>query len=525
MKRREFIKRAIPITSVPIMIGGMPVSVIAESNNLRELTNAAEESDRVLVLIFLDGGNDGINTIMPLDQYDVLKWDGTGGVSKPLRRPDLMIPENKFHTIDSNTGFHPDMEDFKNLYNENKLTFVRNVGYPNPNKSHFRSTDIWNSGSAAEEYITSGWFGRYLSIDHPNYPDGYPNTEFPDPLALTIGNVTSNTCKGPMINMGVAVQKLDNFINVKEGDGALPSTPYGHELAYIRKASKLTNEYMDKIESAANLGGNSTINYPDYDLAQQLKITAQLIGGGLKTKIYVARIGGFDTHDNQVENGNPEEGNHSNLLKILSESVAAFQSDIISRGLESKVLTMTYSEFGRRVFQNKSLGTDHGEAGPMFFISPYVNPEYIGNMPSLANIDNIEWEYDFRSAYGSILMDWFGAEESIIKALLYENFQYVPVLVGTTTGSNIEVKQSDKIQVYPNPFHKWINIEINIKEGSVLLNIIDANGRISKELINKKLNSGKHTIKYNAQHLQNGLYFVQLVNNKSKYSRTVIKQN
>ncbi len=523
MKRREFIKRSIPVTTIPMMIGGMPISAIAESENLKQLVNGSDQSDRVLVLIFLDGGNDGINTIMPLDQYDVLMWDGTGGISKPMRRPDLMIPENKFHKINNNTGLHPQMEDFKNLFNDNKLTFVRNVGYPNPNKSHFRSTDIWNSGSSANEYVTSGWLGRQLSIDHPEYPDNYPNSEFPDPLALTIGRVTSNTCQGPMINMGIAVKNLDNFIEIKEGDGTVPSTPYGHELEYIRKASKLTNDYLDRVELAANLGGNSSINYPEHDLAQQLKITAQLIGGGMKTKIYVARIGGFDTHDNQVINGNPEEGNHSNLLKKLSESVAAFQNDIISRGLENKILTMTYSEFGRRVFQNKSYGTDHGEGGPMFFISPYVNPEYIGNMPSLAVIDNIEWEHDFRSVYGSVLMDWFGVEESIIKALLYENFEYVPVLIGATTGSNTEIKHSNKLMVYPNPFKRLINIEFEIDEGPVVLHIIDTNGRIIKEVINKKLSGGKHNIRYNTGHLENGLYFLKLVSNKSKHSKSIIK--
>ena len=527
MKRRDFIKNTIPIASVPLMIGGMPVSAIAESQNLRELVNGSDESDRALVLIFLDGGNDGINTIMPLDQYDILMRDGSGGSSKPLRRPDLMIPENKFLKINNTTGLHPKMEGLKNLHNENKMTFVRNVGYPNPNKSHFRSSDIWNTGSAADEYLTSGWLGRYLSSDHPEYPDNYPNSEFTDPLALTVGRITSNTCQGPMINMGIAVKNFNNFIDIKEGDGTAPDTPYGHELEYIRKASKLTNDYLDRVELAANSGANSSINYPEYDLADQLQIIAKLIDGGLKTKIYVARIGGFDTHDSQVENGNPEEGRHSYLLKVLSESVAAFQSDIINRGLENKILTMTYSEFGRRVFQNKSFGTDHGEGAPMFFVSPFVNPDYIGNMPSLEFIDNIEWEHDFRSVYGSILMDWFGVEESIIKAILYENFQYVPVLIGAKTiaGTNNENYNNNKLTIYPNPIKKWINIEFEVMRGYVELNIIDINGRVVKELVNKTLNSGKHRIKSNIENLKNGLYFVRYVNEKSKYSRSIIKQN
>ena len=139
MRRRDFIKNTIPIASAPLIVGGMPINALAETPSLKKLVNGYEESDRALVLIFLDGGNDGINTIMPLDQYDVLMRDGSGGSSKPLRRPDLMISENKFLKINDSMGFHPKMGDFKNLYDENKMTFVRNVGYPNPNKSHFRS--------------------------------------------------------------------------------------------------------------------------------------------------------------------------------------------------------------------------------------------------------------------------------------------------------------------------------------------------------------------------------------------------
>ena len=527
MKRRDFIKNTIPIASAPLIVGGMPINALAETPSLKKLVNGYEESDRALVLIFLDGGNDGINTIMPLDQYDVLMRDGSGGSSKPLRRPDLMISENKFLKINDSMGFHPKMGDFKNLYDENKMTFVRNVGYPNPNKSHFRSTDIWNAGSAADEYITSGWLGRYLSSDHPEYPDNYPNSDYTDPLALTIGRVTSNTCQGPMINMGIAVKNFNNFIDIKEGDGVVPDTPYGHELEYIRKASKLTNDYLERVELAANSSSNSNVTYPEYDLAEQLQTIAKLIDGGLKTKIYIARIGGFDTHDSQVENGNAEEGRHSTLLKILSESVAAFQSDIINRGLENRILTMTYSEFGRRVFQNKSYGTDHGEGAPMFFVSPFVNPDYIGSMPSLEFIDNIEWEHDFRSVYGSVLMDWFGVEENIIKALLYENFEYVPILIGakTTTGIDNENNTNNKLNVYPNPVKKWINIEFEVKSGDVELNIIDTNGRVVDELISKSLKSGKHSIKSNLEKLKNGLYFVRFINQKSKYSRSIIKQH
>ena len=526
MKRRDFIKKTIPLGTTPLILSGMPVSVMAETSNLSALINAGSISDRCLVLVFLDGGNDGINTLIPIDQYDILMRDGSGGDSQPLRRPDLMIPEDNILKLDglSNTGLHSKMDKFQNLFNEDKLGFVRNVGYPNPNKSHFRSTDIWNSASSSEEFVFSGWFGRYLSNDHPSYPEGYPNNEFPDPLALTIGRTASNTCQGPIVNMGMAIKNLNSFVDIKEGDGEVPNTPYGHELQYIRTASKLTNDYFDRLEEAANYGGDSKIEYPELYLAQQLKIVAQLIAGGLKSKVFVVRLGGFDTHDNQVESGSPETGRHAQLMEELSESVYAFQQDVIDRGLEERVLTMTYSEFGRRVFQNKSYGTDHGEAAPMFFMSPFVNPNPIGSLPSLEYIDNIEYEHDFRSVYGSILMDWFGTEETTIRSILYEDFKYIPILVGTRTSTEEPHPMSKRIEAYPNHFQNNLNIKIDIKRGDTLLKIVDSSGRDIKEIVNKKLKHGVHEFRYDGTHLSNGLYFILLENEGRRSGMSLFKR-
>ena len=527
MKRRDFIKKTIPLGATPLILSGMQVSVMAETSNLSALINAGSVSDRCLVLVFLDGGNDGINTLIPIDQYDILMRDGSGGDSQPLRRPDLMIPEDNILKLNglSNTGLHSKMDKFQNLFNEDKLGFVRNVGYPNPNKSHFRSTDIWNSASSSEEFVFSGWFGRYLSNDHPSYPQGYPNNEFPDPLALTIGRTASNTCQGPIVNMGMAIKNLNSFVDIKEGDGEVPNTPYGHELQYIRTASKLTNDYFDRLEEAANYGGDSKIEYPELYLAQQLKIVAQLIAGGLKSKVFVVRLGGFDTHDNQVESGSPETGRHAQLMEELSESVYAFQQDVIDRGLEERVLTMTYSEFGRRVFQNKSYGTDHGEAAPMLFMSPFVTPNPIGSLPSLEYIDNIEYEHDFRSVYGSILMDWFGTEETTIRSILYEDFKYIPILVGTRTSTEEPHPMSKRIEAYPNPFQNNLNIKIDIKRGDTLLKIVDSSGRDIKEIVNKKLKHGVHEFRYDGTHLSNGLYFILLENEGRRSGMSLIKRN
>ena len=212
-------------------------------------------------------------------------------------------------------------------------------------------------------------------------------------------------------------------------------------------------------------------------------------------------------------------------MEELSESVSAFQDDIIDRGLEERVLTMTYSEFGRRVFQNKSYGTDHGEAAPMFFLSPFVNPNPIGSLPSLEYIDNIEYEHDFRSVYGSILMDWFGTDESTIRSLLYEDFKYIPILVGTSTNIEEPHPMSKRIEAYPNPFKNNLNIKIEIKSGKTLLKIVDASGREIKEIVNKKLNYGIHNFTYDGTHLKNGLYFILLENEGKRSGVSIIKRN
>ena len=511
MKRREFLKRSVPLTAAPIYLSGVPISAMTESANLAALTNAGSLSDRCLVLVFLDGGNDGLNTLIPIDQYDVLMRDGSGGDSQPLRRPDLMIPKNKILKLNGldDTGLHSTMEKFQTLFGEDKLGFVRNVGYPNPNKSHFRSTDIWNSGSSSDEFVTSGWFGRYLSSNHPSFPDGYPNSNYPDPLALSIGNTASNTCQGPIINMGVSIKNLNNFIDIKEGGNNTPDTPYGHELQYIRTASKLTNEYFDRLEEASEKGGATSIEYPGYKLAEQLKIVAQLIAGGVKSKIFVVRIGGFDTHDNQVDEGNPETGRHALLMEELSESLFSFQQDIIQRNLEERVLTMTYSEFGRRVSENGSEGTDHGSAAPvMLFGSPLRGSGFIGSHPSLSNLNrrgNMYNTIDFRSIYQTVLTDWLCGDSNFINAAMLGN-EYD--LLGLGFGcQDSDVVDYNSLLNYHAPIYsnydQRVNLNLRIQQThKVNIKTFDILGRHVNTIFSGDLIRGEH--EFSISHNKNG---------------------
>ena len=173
MKRRTFLKSASAV-SVPIMLGGLQVSAIARS----PFMNAANGSDKILILIRLDGGNDGLNTLIPLDQYEKLY----------NVRQNLIVPENDLLPIDHDLGFHPAMSGMKTMYDEGKMNIIQDVGYPNQNRSHFRSTDIWTSGSAADVFETTGWMGRYFGSLYPGYPEGYPNDDCPDPFAITLGS-------------------------------------------------------------------------------------------------------------------------------------------------------------------------------------------------------------------------------------------------------------------------------------------------------------------------------------------------
>ncbi|MEL6654758.1 MAG: DUF1501 domain-containing protein, partial [Bacteroidota bacterium] len=229
----------------------------------------------------------------------------------------------------------------------------------------------------------------------------------PDPLAITIGSVVSTTCQGVTTNLGMAIKDPSAFQQLLNGGtGPAPSTPYGDELTFIRQTMNATNEYLTVIQGADSNGNNLS---PLYDtnpsrLAEQLKIVARLISGGLQTKIYIVSMGGYDTHANQVDPTNTVMGTHADLLGELSSAVEAFQDDLQQLGISERVLSMTFSEFGRRIKSNDSDGTDHGAAAPLMLIGDKVNPQILGANPTIPAVvdpkDSLPMLYDFRSVYG-----------------------------------------------------------------------------------------------------------------------------
>ena len=288
MKRKDFLRNTLPMAVIPSLLKPYSVRVLGDSPFLQQMLNGFVETDKVLVLVQLNGGNDGLNTLIPLDQYSAYF----------NARSNIAIPENNVLRLSgvSGVGFHPAMTGMQQLYNQGELRIVQAVGYPNPNFSHFRATDIWMSGSASNEVLTSGWTGRYLADQYPDFPTGYPNTNAPDPLGIQIGSTTSLTLQGPTSNMGISISSTSNFYNLINGtEEPVPATPAGEALQYVRLVARQTNAYAGRITEAASKVTQQGV-YPANSLADQLKIVARLFNGGLKTRVYMVILGGFVKH-------------------------------------------------------------------------------------------------------------------------------------------------------------------------------------------------------------------------------------
>jgi uncharacterized protein (DUF1501 family) len=410
MKRRDFIKTVAPLAVVPFFSNQLFAAALPHSRlDEAVLGMLGPESDRVLVIIQMNGGNDGLNTVLGLDQYSNLA----------AARSNILIPEASVLRLGSTpTGLHPAMTGLKGLFDEGKLSVIQGVSYANPNFSHFRATDIFNSGSDSTESLTTGWIGRYLEYAFPGFPDAYPSTLMPDPLSIRIGSSNTLGLQGYEISTGQTVPSnfngsLTQLLSYQ--NTSLPMGNAGIELDFLRDQQAYTNQYGSRIVSAWAAGTNA-VTYPaaaaNQNLPTQLKIVARLVKGGLKTRVYWVSLGSFDTHANQVGT-DKTTGTHANLLKELSDSIAAFQTDLTQMGLEDRVVGMTFSEFGRRIMSNGSTGTDHGVAAPMFVFGKKIAGRVIGSNPAIPTGTNltvnsqVPIQYDFKSVYQSILQGWF----------------------------------------------------------------------------------------------------------------------
>jgi uncharacterized protein (DUF1501 family) len=513
---------------MPNLFGRYNAEAVGLAPWLQKLTNTATETDHVLVIIRLNGGNDGLNMVIPLDKYTNLA----------AARPNLLMNENQVLKLNGNTttGLHPAMTGLQTLYNEGKLRIIQGVGYPNQNFSHFRSTDIYMSASNANEYVNTGWAGRYLMTEYPNFPTDYPNTTMPDPLAIQLNEMTM-TFQGLTTTMGVTVTNPANPYNFLDDNGNAPTGKMGKELKFLRTVAKQADKYGEVIQAAYNRATNR-VTYPTLtgngqgtSLIDQLKIVARLIKGGLKTRVYMVQIGGFDNHAAQVDTADKSKGTHANLLNGLSEAIFAFQRDIEAMGLGGRVLGMTFSEFGRRVKSNASVGTDHGSAYPMFVFGQRLFGGQSGVSPTInaaATVnDNVAMQIDFRSVYASILQDWFCVNPTDLQTILLRNYQKLPIINSPTCiteAHDLNVKAGmNLISNYPNPFDFATTIEFQTFGGYTTVQVFDVEGRLMATPVNGDYAEGKYKVYYNGSNLASGVYYLRFQNEAYSQVKPMLK--
>lgn len=400
--RREFLRQSAGGLG---LIAFSSVAPAFLTNSVMAKVPKAEKDRSILVLIQLAGGNDGLNTVVPYEDDNYYRL-----------RPKIGLKKNEIHVIDDQLGFHPNCGQLADLHNDGKLAIVQNVGYPNPNRSHFRSMEIWETGSKSDEYLTSGWLGRYFD----NACSGTP-TE--DPVGLGVGNDMPDAfisngehnifslALGSGRNRSVGEDMLDALKRSKEAPGENANF-LQHTLM---NALVTEGRVQDRLRNYKPM-----TQYPASGLASSLKNVASLIASGQETRVYFVSLGGFDTHVNQIQR-------HGVLMKQLSEAMHAFQKDIEAHGLDDQVLTMTFSEFGRRPSENVSAGTDHGTAAPLFVMGSKLKGSLYGTAPDLNLQKNKDLTYstDFRSIYSTVIRKWFDADPKAVLGNSFKNIDFI----------------------------------------------------------------------------------------------------
>ncbi|RLD58724.1 MAG: hypothetical protein DRI97_02630 [Bacteroidetes bacterium] len=545
MKRRHFIRNVAYGSAAGITLGGVPMNLLAANSPMARLA-ADSANDKVLVFIQLHGGNDGLNTLIPISQYDdyynlrpniAIRHTGT--------RSYLNVDE----TVDENAqvGLHPDMLAFKEMYDQEKVAIIQNVGYPDMNLSHFRGRDVVFMGGDEGEnnQYSSGWMGRYLNNIYPGYPDAFPSETMEDPIGIELsGTLSLAFHRENGIPIGLNIGNPDQFYELISSVGvnppiAIPESHAGDELRYIMEFEKKSNEYAGRLKEVYDAGSNSTVEYPESypyaspiranGLSSQLRLIARLIEGGIKTKIFLCRIGGFDTHGEQVDENDPSLGTHAALLYNMSGAVKAFYDDLNQLGIDEKVLSLTFTEFGRRAKSNDSYGTDHGTATPVFVFGTQLNNGIYGVNPSLKPEDlnnyNLVYNIDYRQIYTSIIQDWFEGDD---QALIDTGFSdwvdtRLPIVDIGGTHAYSPGKNPTSLQLYPNPVKDMLHIQYNLEfRGATSLHIIDGAGRRLKSVQQEGV-FGPNATTLDVSDLKEGMYHLQMIHRGKRMHSSFLK--
>ena len=396
MKRRDFIKQST-----------LASSLFFVPNFVKAFENVATTKlgYKKLVIIQLAGGNDGLNTIIPYTNDIYYR-----------NRPKLAITKENSIRVNDEIGFHKNLAPLKKLYDQGNLTIINNVGYPNPNRSHFRSTDIWQTASNSNEYLDTGWLGRYIDL-YGKKP--YTGIELEDSLSLVLKgkNINGIATKNPKIlNANIQTPYFKKLINYQTEEHLSE-----HNLGYLYKTmieAKSSAKYIyEKTKTF-----KSSLEYPDNPFGKQLKTTSEFINSHLDTSVYYVSMGGFDTHAGQINR-------QAKLLKTYSESVAVFVEDLKKNDTFKDTLIITFSEFGRRVKQNAADGTDHGAANNVFILGNDLRKKgFYNELPNLTNLDkngDLQHTIDFRSIYATILDKWLAVDDVTILNKSFSKLNFI----------------------------------------------------------------------------------------------------
>jgi len=401
--RREFLRQSAGGLG---LIAFSSVAPAFLTNSVAAKVPLAEKDRSILVLIQLAGGNDGLNTVVPFEDDHYYRL-----------RPNLALDKTDLHVVDDQFGFHPSCPEMANLYRDGQLAVVQNVGYPNPNRSHFRSMEIWETASKSDEYLTSGWMGRFFD----NCCSGSPGE---DPVGLSVGNELPDAFVAKdahnLFSLDVSQGRKRSV-----GEHMLEAMGSAAPPASDDNASFLQHTLMNALVTESRVQSRlrqykPMVEYPSTGLGRSLKSVAALIASGQETRVYFVSLGGFDTHANQLQR-------HRQLMTQLSGAMAAFQKDLVAHKLDDQVLTMTFSEFGRRPSENVSEGTDHGTAAPLFVMGSQLKGSLYGSAPDLNLKINKDMTYstDFRSVYSSVIKNWFQANPEAVLGRAFDDIGFI----------------------------------------------------------------------------------------------------
>ena len=387
--RRRFIQASLGSSALISLSGGVPSFLLSASRQTQ-----VKADERILVVVQLSGGNDGLNTLVPFGDDDYYK-----------NRFTLAIDKNAVLKIDDYAGLHPSMSACSEMLQNEHMSIVQGVGYPNPNRSHFESMDLWHTAHGKSSGFQTGWLGRCVEsafakvsmpaihLGHQEQPLALATRSIPVPSIRSLDRFKLDAASDPQL-----AEKIKSMNQTRR----LADNPL---LGFLHQSNGVALAASERLGSIND--GQGTQGFPNTGLGQKLRGVAQLIDADLPTRIYYVTLDGFDTHANQAEA-------HAGLLGEFSSAVGAFFKEMKSQGNDKRVVLMSFSEFGRRVRENASRGTDHGTAGPMFVFGDQVKPGIIGDRPSLQNLKSGDLQHtvDYRSVYAGILEQWLNVDSS-----------------------------------------------------------------------------------------------------------------